>query len=195
MQHKAVFSVATMLCASLALCVPALASADDAKGAKAGAKSTASDVKADAKDAWITTKAKVKLLTADDVSVTAVGVDTSGGVVTLHGKVGSEAERKRAEEAVRRIDGVREVRNLLQVVPESRKDLVKEKDESIKDKVSKCLSGDATLKDVKVASVDDGVVLLSGDVDSAREELRAIEAVRSCTSVRRVASELKTRRP
>ncbi len=155
----------------------------------------ASDAKTDAKDAWITTKAKIKLLTADDVSATAVSVDTVDGRVTLHGKVGSQAEKARAEAAVRGIDGVREVRDLLQVVPASRKDLVKEKDEAIRDKVTKCLDRESPLKGVKVASVDDGVVLLSGEVDSAREELRAVEAVRACTTVRRVASEIKTRRP
>lgn len=150
---------------------------------------------AEPKDAWITTKAKIKLLTADDVSVTEVNVDTQDGRVTLHGRVGSAAEKSRAEQAVRGIDGVREVRNLLQVVPESRKDLVKEADEAIKDKVDKCLGGDGALKGVRVASVTDGVVLLTGEIDAPRDELRAIEAVRSCTSVRRVASEIKTREP
>ncbi len=153
------------------------------------------DAKSDAKDAWITTKSKLKLLTADDVSATDVSVDTSNGVVTLHGKVGSQAEKERAEAAVRGIDGVRQVRDLLQVVPSSRREVVKEKDEAIKDKVGRCLSRDQALKDVKVASVDDGVVLLSGEVDSAREELRAVEAVRACTGVRRVASEIRTRQP
>ena len=150
---------------------------------------------AEPKDAWITTKAKIKLLTADDVSVTDVNVDTRDGRVTLHGRVGSAAEKSRAEQAVRGIEGVREVRNLLQVVPESRKDLVKEADEAIKDKVDKCLGGDSALKGVRVASVNDGVVLLTGEIDAPRDELRAIEAVRSCTSVRRVASEIKTREP
>jgi osmotically-inducible protein OsmY len=96
---------------------------------------------------------------------------------------------------VREIEGVREVRNLLQVVPESRRDLVKEADEAIKGKVDRCLAREGALKGVKVASVNDGVVLLSGEADAPRDELRAIEAVRSCTSVRRVASEIRTRQP
>jgi hyperosmotically inducible protein len=171
-----VLFLASALCASLAFVAPA----------------TPNDA---AKDAWITTKAKVKLLTSDDVSITEVNVDTTDGRVTLHGKVGSQAEKARAEAAVRGIDGVREVKNLLQVVPESRKDLVKDKDEAIREKVARCLEADAALKGVKLASVNDGVVLLSGEIDSAREELRAIEAVRGCTSVRRVASEMKTREP
>lgn len=147
------------------------------------------------KDVWITTKAKIKLLTADDLSVTDVNVDTRDGRVTLHGKVGSAAEKLRAEQALRGLDGVRGVTNLLQVVPQSRQDLVKQKDQTIEQQVEKCLAGDAALRGVDVASVNDGVVLLTGEVDAPREELRAIEAVRSCTSVRRVASQLKTRQP
>lgn len=150
---------------------------------------------AEPQDAWITMKAKIRLLTAEDVSVTDVNVDTQDGRITLHGKVGSVTERVRAEQAVRGIAGVREVRNLLQVVPESRRDLVKEADEAIRDRVGKCLAGDGALRDVKVASVDDGVVLLTGEIDAPRDELRAIELVRSCTSVRRVASEIKARQP
>ena len=150
---------------------------------------------AESKDAWITTKAKIKLLTAADLSVTSVGVETRDGQVTLHGSVGSEAEKAQAQKAVREIDGVRQVHNLLQVVPASRRDLVKEADEAISDKVGQCLGRDAALKDVKVASVNDGVVLLTGETAAPRDELRAIEAVRSCTSVRRVASEITTRQP
>jgi osmotically-inducible protein OsmY len=150
---------------------------------------------ADAKDVWITTKAKVKLLTADDVSVTAVSVDTADGRVTLHGKVGSQAEKARAEQAVRGIEGVRDVTNLLQVVAEPRADLVKQADAVIKDAVGRCLERDAALEGVTVASVNDGVVLLSGETETPQDELRAIEAVRSCTSVRRVASGIKTRQP
>src|SRR6266849_1925539 len=74
------------------------------------------------KDTWITTKAKLALLTADDVSVTAVHVDTIKGHVTLHGKVKSEGEKARAEVAVKKVDGVKSVKNLLQVVPDAFKE-------------------------------------------------------------------------
>src|SRR5215813_12126765 len=69
-------------------------------------------------DAWITTKAKMALLTTEGVSAMAVNIDTIDGQVTLHGKVASAAEKAKAEDAVKRIDGVRGVRNLLQVVSE-----------------------------------------------------------------------------
>ena len=150
---------------------------------------------ADASDAWITTKAKIRILTAEDVSVNAVGVDTENGRVTLHGKVASETEKHSAEVAVRTVDGVREVRNLLQVVPEEKRQEVEEKDEAIKDRAQACLAREHSLAGANVASVSNGVVLLSGELATPEDELRAIESVRGCTKVRRVASEIRTRRP
>jgi hypothetical protein len=49
-----------------------------------------------------------------------------------------------------------------------------------------------TMNDVKVASVNNGVVLLSGKTDSLTESLRAIENAHSVKGVHRVASELQT---
>src|SRR5512143_1154873 len=68
-------------------------------------------------DAWITTKTKMALLTTEGVSSTAVNVDTVDGRVTLHGKVETAAEKEKAEAEAKKIEGVTEVRNLLQVVP------------------------------------------------------------------------------
>ncbi len=84
---------------------------------------------ADTHDALISTKAKIKLLTTEDVSVRDVNVDTSEGRVILHGKVSSEREKERAEAAVRKIDGVKSVENLLQVVPKIDEKPVKAADE------------------------------------------------------------------
>src|SRR4029453_8612059 len=51
---------------------------------------------ADSKDAWLTTKAKIALLTTEGVKVTSVNVDTVDGTVTLHGKVRTGAEKEKA---------------------------------------------------------------------------------------------------
>jgi len=56
---------------------------------------------ADAPDAWITTKVKMALLVAEDVSPTAVRVDTTDGKVTLYGTVSSADEKARAERAAK----------------------------------------------------------------------------------------------
>src|SRR5207244_11056066 len=97
-----------------------------------------------ASDPWITTKAKIALMTTKGVSSTAVNVDTVDGVVTLHGKVYSADETANEEAEVKKIDGVKEVHNLLQVVPEKAEKTVKTSDNEIKDRVSKALKTDKT---------------------------------------------------
>jgi len=146
---------------------------------------------ADTPDAWITTKAKISLMTADNVSVRSVNVDTVNGAVTLHGKVKTEGEKERAAAAVRGIDGVKSVRNLLQVVPDAFRDSVKASDAAIKDRVSAGLKGDKSLSGISISSVNNGVVLLSGKANSLDEKLRAIEIAYMVDGVTRVASEIE----
>jgi len=146
----------------------------------------------DTKDAWLTTKAKIALLTADGVSATAVNIDTVDGRVTIHGKVKTAQEKAKAETVVRQVDGVKEVKNLLQVVPEAEKEMVKASDENIEDSVEAVLQADKALEGVKVASVNKGVVLLSGTTPDLNSKLKAIELALASPGVKRVAVEIKT---
>jgi len=147
-----------------------------------------------ASDAWITTKAKIALLTTAGVSSGAVNVDTVDGVVTLHGKVSSPEEKAKAEAEVKKIDGVKEVRNLLQVVPGGREKVVKASDKEIKDRVDRGLRDGHFAKDsrIDVESVNDGVVLLGGKAQTITDHLRAIELARSVPGVRKVESEIES---
>jgi hyperosmotically inducible periplasmic protein len=154
-----------------------------------GAAATA---RPDTPDAWLTTKAKIALLTADGVSASAVNVDTVDGKVTIHGKVRTAQEKAKAETVVRKVDGVSEVKNLLQVVPASEKDVVNATDDSIEDSVEAVLDADRSVKGVKVASVNKGVVLLSGTTPDLETKLKAIELALACPGVRRVSEEIKT---
>jgi hyperosmotically inducible protein len=142
-------------------------------------------------DSWITTKAKIALLTSDGFSVNGANVDTVDGNVTIHGKVETNADRTKAEQTVRKVSGVKSVKNLLQVVPASVKDVVKAQDSEVKDRVVASLKADAKMNDVNVASVNNGVVLLSGKTESVYENLRAIENAYSVNGVRRVSSEIQ----
>jgi osmotically-inducible protein OsmY len=147
--------------------------------------------RADVNDSWITTKTKIALLTTDGFSVNGANVDTVNGNVTIHGKVETDADRTRAEATVRTVSGVKTVKNLLQVVPGNVKKAVAASDSDVKDRVEASLKADRTMKDVKVASVNNGVVLLSGKTDSLTEKLRAIENVYAVSGVQRVASEMQ----
>src|SRR5438445_8364692 len=139
-------------------------------------------------DAWITTKAKMALLTTEGVSGTSVNVDTIDGRVTLHGKVSSNEEKAKAENAAKSIDGVREVRNLLQVVPPGRETAVKRADSDVKRAVEQTLARDQALKNssISVQSVNEGVALLAGKAATVSDHLRAIEDASAVPGVRRV---------
>jgi osmotically-inducible protein OsmY len=153
------------------------------------APATAADMKEP--DLLVTSMAKISLMTAENVHIRDINVDTVNGVVTLHGKVPTEAEKARAESVVKSTQGVKSVQNLLQVVPEAKKDQVEEKDDVVKERVKKALdAADDAVDGVSVASVNKGVVLLSGKV-SLSAKLRAIEIAYDVPGVRRVASEIE----
>lgn len=142
-------------------------------------------------DAWITTKVKAALLTADGVEALGVNVDTVDGRVTLHGRASSAAEKAEAERVARQIDGVLDLRNLIQVVPESRRETAAASDESLRERVTERLGQEPEVRDVTV-SVSQGVVLLGGETDSLSAHLRALEIARATDGVRRVESQIQS---
>ena len=152
---------------------------------------TATMASADAKDGWITTKSKIALLTSDGFSVKGANVDTVNGNVTLHGKVATDADKVKAEETVKQVDGVKSVKNLIQVVPAAEKKAVARADADIKDRAKESLKAVDELKDVDVASVNKGVVLLSGKTKTLDAKLRAVEKVYALDGVERVATEIE----
>jgi hyperosmotically inducible protein len=83
---------------------------------------------ADTPDPWITMKTKIALMTTEDVSTKDLNVDTVKGVVTLHGMVATDAEKGKAEEVAMKVGGVKAVKNLLQVVPSARREIVERAD-------------------------------------------------------------------
>lgn len=145
-------------------------------------------------DAWITTKSKLALLTTEGVSATAVSVDTINQQVTLHGKVRSAGEKAKAESVVEAIDGVRSVRNLLEVVPPHQEKVVQRADAEIEKQVAAALKADGSLKDssVTVQSVNNGVVLLGGTAKTLTDHLSAVEVASGIAGVHRVASEIQS---
>jgi hyperosmotically inducible protein len=149
---------------------------------------------ATAPDAWVTTKVKMALMTNENVSARDVNVDTVDGRVTLHGAVSTAAEKTQAEQVARKIEGVREVRNLLQVVPKKAMERVKISDDQLKQRVDKALDSDPALKDsnIGVQSVNNGVVLLSGKAKSLSDAYRAVEDASRVEGVVRVASEIES---
>ncbi len=145
-------------------------------------------------DAWLTTKAKIAILTSIGNKVTSVHVDTVDGKMTLHGKVSSPVDKEKAETTARGIDGVKEVRNLLQVVAHTDEDKVERSDSIVKKNVEAALGRDRGLKDssISVQSVNKGTVLLGGKAASLAAHLRAIATAEGVAGVRSVQSEIES---
>jgi hyperosmotically inducible protein len=163
-----------------------VASSQDAAKAPVQKPPAAKD---DSPDAWLTTKVKLALLTTKDVPAMAIDVDTVHDVVTLSGKVDTEAAKNRAGEVAKGVEGVKEVKNILQVVPESQQKAVEKADDEIQANVKKAIDADQTLKGISVKSVDKGVVLLAGKA-TTKEALRAVQAAHKTAGVRSVSSEI-----
>jgi hyperosmotically inducible protein len=66
-------------------------------------------------DATITASVKSTLVADKAANLTRIDVDTNSGVVALNGTVESGEQKARAEQLARRVDGVRNVINNLQV--------------------------------------------------------------------------------
>ena len=146
-----------------------------------------------ASDTWIGTKTKIALLTADDVSGSSIDVDVKRSLVTLTGKVHSEAEKAKAEQVAKSIEGVAGVKNNLQVVPKSQEKMVEQADDQIENKVEAALKTEG-LSGIEVDSVNKGVVVLKGKTDSLGRELAAIETAVKVPGVKRVSSQIESPR-
>jgi hyperosmotically inducible protein len=98
--------------------------ADEAKSKLPSAEERAQNrerVSSTASNATLTTKVKSAL--ASDVglrTMTNINVDSEEGVVTLKGKVTTADAKKRAEAVAKKVDGVKSVKNQLQVEPEKK---------------------------------------------------------------------------
>jgi hypothetical protein len=68
-------------------------------------------------DSWLWFKTRAALLTTTDLRDSTINVDVVNDVVTLKGTVATAAQKTRAEEVAKGIDGVKSVKNELKVAP------------------------------------------------------------------------------
>ena len=69
-------------------------------------------------DTTVTTRVKTAMLNDPAVGGLRIDVDTFKGVVTLSGRVKSQGERDQAIALARNVDGVIEVKDAMQLIPE-----------------------------------------------------------------------------
>jgi osmotically-inducible protein OsmY len=107
--------------------------------------------------------------------------------------VPTEGEKAKAEATARRVDGVQDVKNLLQVVPTSARKAVERSDDQVRDAVVAAFKANTRVNDsgIKVQSVNKGVVLLAGTSESLQAHLDAVQAATAVPGVKRVATDVR----
>ena len=116
-------------------------------------------------DTWVTAKTKIALAADGRVKGRQIEVETMQGVVTLRGKVDSDAAKQAADDIAKGLDGVKTVKNELQVVAPAKREMVEEKDDAITARVKEHFAKDAHLKNADIAvQTNAGVVSLTGEV-------------------------------
>ena len=145
--------------------------------------------KAGMSDSWVTSKTKIALFADDRVKGRQIHVETKDGVVMLRGKVDSAEAKSAALEIAKGIEGVKNVKNELQVVAPSKRSEVTADDKVVAKNVQSKFKADPQLKNVKV-EVNNGVVSLSGEVKSIDASAKASEVARSVAGVRSVKNDL-----
>jgi osmotically-inducible protein OsmY len=153
------------------------------------AKGAAHDAKTGVSDSWLTAKTKIALYADDRIKGGQVSVETVNGAVSLRGKVDSDTAKAAAATVAQGIDGVKSVRNDLQVVPPGDRKVIAASDTDITRQVEGRLAKDTQLKKVDVRT-DGGAVILTGAVSSIRASARASELARGVPGVRMVKNEL-----
>ena len=159
-----------------------------------------------AKDAWIDGKAEATLLFNGNLDSFDINTDVKNGNVVLTGKVENSVDKKLAEELVANIDGVTSVDNKLTVVAES--DMHSDMSDDMEEGVE---GGTSELTDAKIATViktrllmdtdisgfdidvdvENGIVKLTGEVDSDAERDLAVEIAKNASDVKDVESDLR----
>ncbi|PHK17084.1 ornithine aminotransferase [Nostoc linckia z15] len=118
-----------------------------------------------------------------------IGVAVNDGIVTLTGTVDSYAKKKEAEEAAKKVAGVKAVADDVKVKLE--KSAVKD-DTDVADEVIGALRESLTVPDSKIkVTVDDGWVTLEGTLHWDFQREAAKNAIRYLTGVRGVINKMK----
>ncbi len=141
-------------------------------------------------DGIITSKIKLKLLEDPVTKARKIDVDTVNGVVTLTGVVDSEEERRRAVKIATSVEGVKKVVNNLRIEKRSLGSYLSDKEITAKIKLK--LIEDPELKALSI-DVDtvNGVVTLTGVVDSERQRVKVLEHAKSVSGVKKVIDNLQ----
>ncbi|MDT5269871.1 MAG: hyperosmotically inducible periplasmic protein [Acidobacteriota bacterium] len=87
----------------------------EAANYKAEAKNAGSSIGSGLEDGWIHLKVRAALAAVNDLRDSTINVDVDNNVVTLRGTVPNAASKKAAEDAAKKVEGVKSVTDKLEV--------------------------------------------------------------------------------
>lgn len=153
-------------------------------------------------DSAITMKVKSKLATDSKTSAIKIGVETKDGVVRLSGTVPTETEKAEADKIAKNTEGVNRVVNDITVNPDSlgATNFPEKAEEAAKD-IGEGVSDAAILTKLKAKliadgitgtniDVDNGEVVLKGQVDDASKKSKAEQLAKNTAGVKDVKNQL-----
>ncbi len=147
-------------------------------------------------DATITTKIKADLAGDPVTKAHQIHVKTRGGVVQLSGFVDSAESKERAGKIASDVSGVNKVRNHLMMRGAKRTAGNIVDDGVIKTKLKADFIADKTTKALQIeVEVHEGVVALSGFVDSSAAKSRAGDIAKHVAGVTSVHNDLQVKQP
>jgi osmotically-inducible protein OsmY len=136
-------------------------------------------------DGNIKNAVETKLLVEDAVSPHLIDVEVNNGIVTLSGTVAHLLEHDRAIEVTSTVRGVRSIVDRLTVRPVSRTD------GEIRGDVAQALRLDPAADSYEIdVTVSDGVVTLTGTVESWAEKLLATDVVKGVKGIKDIENRL-----
>ena len=149
------------------------------------------DEKTPINDTWLTAKTKIALAADGRVKGRHINVATKRNVVVLRGKVDSDSAKQAAEDITKMLDGVKTVKNDLQVVAPSTREAVEDKDEAITTRVERKIAKDSHLNKADIAvQTNAGVVSLTGEVKDIMTSANASWTAWSVPGVKSVKNDL-----
>ncbi|MCL6346301.1 molecular chaperone OsmY [Pectobacterium carotovorum subsp. carotovorum] len=143
-------------------------------------------------DSAITAKVKSALLEDKSITSSDISVETSNGVVTLSGFVGSQELSSRAVEITTQVEGVQSVSDKLQVKDNQSQSVGAYADDAVITSTIKAkLLADDIVPSRKVkVETQAGVVQLSGGVDNKAQSDRAESIAKAVDGVKSVKNDL-----
>ena len=143
---------------------------------------------ATAPDLWVATKVRTALRYHRNVDDSTMRVSAQDGVVTLAGQAGSSAQKALAQDIAENVDGVKQVKNDLLVVPAGAKTLAEKIDDaSVTAQVKAVLLAHRGTRGIAThVKTDRGTVTLRGEARNPAEKDLVARLTADVKGVRRV---------